>query len=254
MEHMRILLVSDIHGNMEAFRAVLEGAGAWDELWVLGDLVDYGPEPDRVVDAVRELKPRIVLSGNHDYAVANGVDCGCGEKTHGLSVYTRQHISLKLLSKEQVAWLKGLKPMEEVEAGGVGVIAVHGSPRNPLYDYMLPDLPREVLKKMLAPQSSSYALPGRQRALAQGVIVSGHTHFPADFKIDSSRVLNPGSVGQPRDGDPRASCGLLDTDTLEFRVVRVKYDIGAVLSKLNNLVTDRKVYESLARILLHGRV
>ena len=115
---MRVLVISDVHGNADALRAVLEDAGRWDDVWVLGDLVDYGPEPQVVVDMVRELRPGLVVRGNHDNAVAFGVDCLCDPKVHELSVYTRQAISARLLSREQVEWLRGLPTTARKSADG----------------------------------------------------------------------------------------------------------------------------------------
>jgi len=79
---LRILVISDIHGNADALRRVLEDSGRWDHLWILGDLVDYGPEPHVVIDVVRELKPDVIVQGNHDHAVANGADCRCDPVVH----------------------------------------------------------------------------------------------------------------------------------------------------------------------------
>uniref|UniRef100_A0A7C2BKI9 Metallophosphoesterase n=1 Tax=Thermosphaera aggregans TaxID=54254 RepID=A0A7C2BKI9_9CREN len=248
---MKILVLSDIHGNLDALKTILERAPSWDELWILGDLVDYGPEPAEVIDFVKSLGPRHLLRGNHDHAVAYGVDCGCGEKTHDLSVYTRNNISVKMISREQVEWLRSLSLFERVVDKGLEAILVHGSPRNPLYDYMLPTLPPEDLRRMLTPPPlSTYGLKG----MIAGLVVSGHTHVPMDLRVGNTRIVNPGSVGQPRDGDPRASCGLLDSETMEFRVIRLKYDVEKTLSKLKALITDKAVYQRLASILLTGRV
>ena len=91
---MRILVLSDVRGNVDALKAVVKHAGKWDYLWVLGDLVDYGPEPHIVVDMIRELKPDVIVRGNHDHAVAYNVDCRCNTATHELSVYTRLNFFL----------------------------------------------------------------------------------------------------------------------------------------------------------------
>ncbi|MCC6041942.1 MAG: metallophosphoesterase, partial [Desulfurococcaceae archaeon] len=93
---MRVLIISDIHGNYDALKTVLETARGFDYIWFLGDLVDYGPEPHLVVDLVREIKPEVALMGNHDYAVAYNTDCMCAQELHDLSVYTRLNISYKL--------------------------------------------------------------------------------------------------------------------------------------------------------------
>lgn len=213
--------------------------------------MDYGPEPEKVVDFVRELNPRFMILGNHDKAVAYGVDCGCGEKTHELSVYTRINISMKLLSEDQIKWLRSLNPYIETELEGKRLVLVHGSPRNPLYEYMLPNLPIETLKLMLSPSTVSMR---RSMQLKPGIVIAGHTHIPMDMSIEGVRVLNPGSVGQPRDGDPRASYAILDTEKMNFYVIKVRYDIDKTILKLKNIVTENKVYEKLAKILLTGSI
>ncbi|MEN2999242.1 MAG: metallophosphoesterase family protein [Acidilobaceae archaeon] len=246
---MRVLLLSDIHGNLEALEAVLQNA-RYDEVWVLGDLVDYGPNPAEVIDLVRSLSPTMVLRGNHDDAVGYGVDCGCGEKTHWLSVYSREKYTMKLVTEEQRRWLASLPLREQREIGGRRLLAVHASPRNPLHDYLLPSLPAEELRRMLSVGLGMRA----SRLVNANIVVSGHTHVPADFVVEGIRVINPGSVGQPRDGDPRASYGILDTESWEFRVFRVDYPREKTLEKLKPYVDDPKVYAKLAEILTIGRV
>ncbi len=247
---MRVLILSDVHGNYDALRAVLEGAGRWDYLWILGDLVDYGPEPHLVVDAIRELRPDLVIMGNHDHAVAYGADCRCAPELHELSEYTRRAVSLRLVSEDQVEWLKSLPTARELEIGSSRVLAVHGSPRNRLYGYLLPTLPREEILLALTP--SPYA--ARPRPVSADLVVVGHTHLQAEFGVGSTRVLNPGSVGQPRDGDPRAAYAVFNAETMEVEFRRVEYDVRRVVEKLKSLGIDPRHLARLAEILLSGRV
>ncbi len=247
---MSILIISDIHGNLTALKAVLEDSKGWSDIWVLGDLVDYGPEPHLVVDLIKDLKPSIIVMGNHDYAVVHGVDCRCGEEVHELSVYTRLNISLKLLSREQVYWLKNLSISADASVASRRVYAVHGSPSDPLYGYMKPNLPHNALLNMLSLKQSKYSLSSR--TIDVDAVVAGHTHIPMKIVMRNTAVFNPGSVGQPRDGDPRASYGLLDPDSFEFRVIRVKYDVDAVVNKLKHLNLEEKYLTWLERILRQG--
>ena len=248
---MRVLVLSDIHGNADALRAVLEHARGWDEVWVLGDLVDYGPEPHVVVDTVRELEPRVIVRGNHDNAVAFGVDCFCDPRIHELSVYTRENISLKLLSRDQVEWLRSLPIKQRIQISDHVFYIVHGSPLSPLYGYLRPDMPEEkILEHLSVP---SMRLGKRGRLVSADVVVVGHTHIPFRLCVKDLVVVNPGSVGQPRDGVPAASYMILDTETLETRHYRVKYDIGKVLKKLESLGLEERYYEWLKRILLSGK-
>ncbi len=247
---MRILLLSDIHGNSDALKQVLENAPRHDAVWVLGDLVDYGPEPHVVIDMIRNLKPEIIVRGNHDHAVAFNTDCLCSPKTHELSVYTRENISYKLLSREHIEWLRLLPVRREVSIGDVEIYLVHGSPRNPLYGYFYPDMNRELMKLYLTPSIMAV----RPRIVGADIVVVGHTHIVLDIMVDSVRVINPGSVGQPRDGDNRASYAILDLDKKEFISYRVKYPVENTLRKLRSLEIEEKYYKWLERILLNARV
>jgi predicted phosphodiesterase len=249
---LRILVLSDVHGNLDALRAVLEHAGRWDAVWVLGDLVDYGPEPHEVVDAVRELSPEVIVRGNHDNAVAFGVDCFCDPRIHKLSVCTREMVSLKLLSREQMEWLRSLPIRRKVSVDGRTYYVVHGSPISPLYGYIRPDMGRDKLLRQLSlPPARLYA--GQGRLVDADAVVVGHSHIPFSIHVESVRVLNPGSVGQPRDGDPRASYAILDTKTMRFEVHRVKYDVGKVLRKLEALHIPSWCLQWLREILLRGQ-
>ncbi|MEM2021460.1 MAG: metallophosphoesterase family protein [Zestosphaera sp.] len=241
-------MLSDVHGNADALSSVLEDAEDWDYVWVLGDLVDYGPEPHVVIDLIRGLRPDVMVMGNHDYAVVTNGDCMCAPEVHELSVYTRLNISRRLLSEEQIKWLSTAPRTCEVSAGGLRVHVVHGSPRNPLYGYLKPTLTTEELRLALTP--SPVAL--RPRPVNADVVITGHTHIPTDIKVDSVRVLNPGSVGQPRDGNPRASYLLIDVDTWSVEARRVKYDVAKVTSRLKTLNLEAKYVAWIERILSSG--
>jgi predicted phosphodiesterase len=250
---LRVLLISDIHGNLEALRAVLEHAKGWDPVWVLGDLVDYGPDPHEVIDVVRELAPDIIVRGNHDNAAAFGTDCFCDPKIHRLSVCTRENITLRLVSREQIRWLQGLPLRSRLEIGGLRYYIVHGSPISPLFGYIRPDMDQESLLRELS-------LPGtrlgekRGRPVDADVIVVGHSHIPFQIRIGDVSIVNPGSVGQPRDGDARASYAILDLDKHKVEYYRVKYDVDKVLSKLKDLRVEEWCYNWLRGILLNGKV
>jgi predicted phosphodiesterase len=169
---VKILIISDIHGNSVALRTVLEDAKRWDYVWVLGDLVDYGPEPHIVIDIVRELKPDVIVMSNHDYAVAFNTDCRCDPEIHELSEYTRRNISYRLLSREQIEWLKSLPIKIEKNVNGRKIYIVHGSPRNPLYGYLKPDLSKDEILLQITP--SIYAV--KPRPVNADIVLVGHTH------------------------------------------------------------------------------
>jgi protein phosphatase len=243
---MKILIISDIHGNSVALRTVLEDAKRWDYVWVLGDLVDYGPEPHIVIDIVRELKPDVIVMGNHDYAVAFNTDCRCDPEIHELSEYTRRNISYRLLSREQIEWLKSLPIKIEKNVNGRKIYIVHGSPRNPLYGYLKPDLSKDEILLQITP--SIYAV--KPRPVNADIVLVGHTHIPTTILVDDRYILNPGSCGQPRDGDLRASYAIYDIEKGVFEIRRVKYDIGKVVEKLKNLNLEERYLKWLENILI----
>lgn len=219
---MRIVVLSDIHANLHALDAVLDAAGAVDGIWHLGDVVGYGPEPDAVVSRLRETGA-IGVRGNHDAAAGGGpeIDWFNPDARRAME-WTRSTISPSTL-----AWLRGLP--ERREEGECTL--VHGSPRDPIWEYVT-SVP--VARANLA-------------VLASRIGLHGHTHLPVAFLEEDGRIevvspgdgsvlelggrralVNPGSVGQPRDGDPRSAFLVLDTaaDTVSWH--RVDYEIGAV--------------------------
>ncbi len=241
---LRLLVISDIHGNMHALDAVINSAENYDRVIFVGDSVDYGPNPGEVVDWLRE-NADIIVMGNHDNAVAWGVDCRCGEKTHELSVYTRENISLKLLHEDQINYLREMPLRKVIEIDGLKLYIVHGSPRVPLYGYVYPDLPDNELSNLLI-EKSSY---GVAKKIKSDFIILGHTHIPMIRRINNSMIVNPGSVGQPRDVDTRASFAILNTEKRSFEIQRVKYPIDEVISRIKELNLDKK-YEKWIIALL----
>jgi len=216
---LRILVLSDIHGNLDALKAILEAVRGWDEVLVLGDLVDYGPEPGEVIDEVRSIGARVVR-GNHDHAAAHGVDCRAGPQLHWVSVWFRENVTLKLLGRGDRAYLASLPLKLELDLGPARILAVHASPRDPLYDYLHPWLP---------PGEALERLEG-----ARGLVLIGHTHHQFARVVGQAILANPGGAGQPRDGDPRAPYLLVDDDG-RITLGRVKYPVEAVERKLEAL-------------------
>ena len=219
---MRIAVLSDIHSNLVALDAVLARIGSLDAVWHLGDVVGYGPEPDGVVARLSELDA-IGVRGNHDAAAAGGpeIDWFNPDARRAME-WTRATIS-----DATRAWLANL-PQRRTEAG---IAMVHGSPRDPTWEYV----------------TSVPVARANFEVLEARVGLFGHTHIPTAFREDDGRVdhisprpgseldlaigrflVNPGSVGQPRDGDPTASYMTLDTERLTCRWERVEYDITAV--------------------------
>ncbi len=182
----------------------------YDELYCLGDLVGYGPEPNSVVEKLRGLKPTVILAGNHDHAVVTGDSSGFVDYAAKAIEWTRLQ-----LTKKNLEYLATLKTSATRPVEGRSIALFHGSPRDPLNEYVFPGTPPSVLRELLKLSGGS-------------VLLQGHTHVPMFFTSGSSILLNPGSVGQPRDGDPRASYMILDLEPsrVVHKIRRVQYDVG----------------------------
>ncbi|MEF8874887.1 MAG: metallophosphoesterase family protein, partial [Candidatus Thermoplasmatota archaeon] len=174
---MKTLLISDIHGNLEALTEVLEREN-WDKIYCMGDIVDYGPSNEECVKLVRE-KADLVVRGNHDNAVAFGVDCGCGYEIKELSQEVRK-ITVKDITDDSKDYLRELPMTESTEEH----FLTHAS-KDDLYKYLKPDTSEDEFEGF--------------KDLDQDIVLLGHTHIPMDREIDGKRYINPGSLGQPRD-------------------------------------------------------
>lgn len=225
-----ILFVLDLHANREAMDSVLENVRC-DEVLCLGDLVDYGPDPGECIDWARNNNV-VTVRGNHDNAVAFRVDCGCGYVYKYLSKATREY-TWASIGDNDIAFLKSLPMLVERDIEGIKITLAHGSPRS-FFDCVYPDTPEGRIDELTEGISSRY-------------LAVGHTHKPAVIKTRRLTVLNPGSVGQPRDGDLRASCMTFDTATGEARVVRVKYDLDTICRKIGKKMPHAPELEAILR-------
>ena len=233
---MRIAVLSDIHSNIVALDTVLSSIGTVDAVWHLGDVVGYGPEPDAVVARLAELRA-VGVRGNHDSAAAGGNEIDWfNTDAKAAMEWTR-----KTISKATRDWLDALPKTRTEDA----FTLVHGSPRDPIWEYITS---QPVARANLATLTTTYGL-------------HGHTHIPICWREDDGRVeavspgdgsslvlderrvlLNPGSVGQPRDGDPLASYMVIDTDTRLCTWSRVAYDIAAVQAAMEKVrLPDRLI-------------
>jgi predicted phosphodiesterase len=221
---MRVLVLSDIHANLAALEAVLEDAkGSYDSIWCLGDIVGYGPEPDECITRMRQFDVTAVV-GNHDWAALGRMDVDdFNPEARRAVLWTRKHIS-----PENLAWLGDLPSQPLVQDD---FTLTHGSPRDPVWEYVL-------YPSTAAANFSHFTGP---------FCLVGHTHIPALYALHANEtkvralvpalgkrvslrdgwrvILNPGSVGQPRDNDPRAAYALLDTEQTTWEERRVGYPI-----------------------------
>jgi len=223
---MRVLVISDIHANLPALEAVLKDAGTVDAVWCLGDLVDYGPDPNECVDLIRQQPGLVCLLGNHDAAVLGQIDLSYFNREAFQSVHWTQ----QMLNEESRQFLASLPERQVLDK----VTLVHGSPRDPIWEYLL-DLSTVVTN--FAFFDTPYCLVG-------------HTHVPIIFHyngewiewtmpkdgqrlvLKSPAIMNPGSVGQPRDRDPRAAYAIFDPEAGIWDVHRVAYPVESVQERI----------------------
>jgi predicted phosphodiesterase len=243
---MKVAVISDIHANRQAFEAVLEAIAASDaaELWCLGDLVGYGADPDACVELARE-HAAVCLAGNHDLAVTGEVSIEAFTRGAGIAVqWTRE-----VMSAENLSFLRGLQPQ-----GREGPVDLyHASPRDPVWEYVLSSL---LAGLCLDRQPQRISLIGHSHvALAftrsAGELTTGEPRREGS-ELDLAEgewLLNPGSVGQPRDGDRRAAWLLLDLDRWTASYRRTEYDIAGAAAAIR----AAHLPDSLAERLGYGQ-
>ena len=240
---MRIAVITDIHANLHALEAVLAAIDdqAVDELWCLGDLVGYGPRPNECVSLVRE-RASVCLAGNHDLVVLGKIDLSAfaGEAA-AAAEWTRTE-----LDPESVEFLAGLEPSGRAPSTEL----FHGSARDPIWDYVTDD------------ESAWWTF----KATSEPLVLVGHSHIALEISEGdrlhggkaaagttvelggARRILNPGSVGQPRDGDPRAAWLVIDTATRGATFCRTTYPVELTQAEMR----ERDLPEVLSERLAHG--
>ncbi len=226
---MRYAIIADIHANLAAFTAVLgdiEQKGGVDEIWCLGDIVGYGPDPRQCIELLQRYN-HVCVAGNHDWAAIGKVDTSY---FNPLAVAACQWTA-KQLSPYDIRYLKNLPTT--IEKGEF--LLVHGSPMEPIWEY--------VISTGIAARNFSY--------FKSKFCLVGHSHIPVVFKEEDGScvtiqfspgiglvlgknrmIINPGGVGQPRDGDPRASYAIYDSEGRVIRLYRIPYDIGETQDKM----------------------
>ncbi len=241
---MRIAVIADVHANRHAFEAVLdavEEAGV-EELWCLGDLVGYGAEPDACVELARR-HAAVCLAGNHDLAVRGEIPTDAFTRGAELAIrWTTEEIA-----PESLAWLRTLEPQRLDEAVGL----YHASPRDPVWEYVTSSLQAELCMdrrehRVACIGHSHVALHYTRRI---GVPASGDT-CPDGTRLDLGEgewLVNPGSVGQPRDGDPRAAWLLLDVDAWTAAFHRTEYDVEGAAAAIRAARLPDSLAERLGR-------
>jgi len=224
---MRTLVISDIHSNADALEAVLADAGSFDRAWCLGDVIGYGPDPNECIQMLEDLPDLVCILGNHDAAAMGFIDTESFNREASAAV----HIQERLLTEASREFLESLEVLR-VEAG---VTLAHGSPRNPIWEYIL----------------SAKTAKENFLAFETQVCLVGHSHIPVIFADDQLKqpevllpasgdmwrsekrfILNPGSVGQPRDRSPLASYVIWDDLEDIWSFHRVVYDYRPVQERI----------------------
>lgn len=242
---MRVLVISDIHANYTALEAVLKDAGTVDETWCLGDLVGYGPDPNAVVEEIREIANLTCLLGNHDVAVVGRIpfEAFNGDARRTLEYHER------VLSADNMNFLRSLPQNLKVREDAS---LVHGSPRDSVWEYILNSLSARL-------NFDHFTTPW---------CMVGHSHLQCMFRHNAENdrvtlepirpgevvnlkprlIMNPGSVGQPRDRDPRSAYAIYDTEAKTWEPRRVKYNIEEVQKRIR----EAKLPEKHAIRLMEG--
>ena len=247
---MRYLVISDIHANLEAYDTVMAAASSlnYERVLVLGDLVGYGADPNAVCEKVRKLQPHAIIRGNHD-KVGSGV-----ESPEGFNAVARNAIrwTLEHLTEENREWLANLP------AGPVGVDDLieicHGTP----FDedaYVFDDLDAlralHTARRPLCLFGHTHVQVGHYLSKEQFGLATADDQRPLTIPLNEANryLINPGSVGQPRDGDSRAGFGTVDTDTREVTIYRIEYPIAKAQAR----ILEEGLPEVLAQRLALGR-
>ena len=235
---MKILLISDIHGNWPALQAVLQAEPDADQILCLGDLVNYGPQPAECVRwAIDVGATGRFIQGNHDRAF------GCDEAHHCSPAYELraeavQEATRPLLTPGMKRFLAGLRPLQRFSLAGARCVACHATPADPLYHYL--------------GEQSGVSLWESELVLAghPDFLFLGHTHAPMKTQFPGTLVVNPGSVGQPKDGDPRAAYGVWIDGMVSLR--RTAYDVEQTIRAFSGLKLEPRVVSSLSEVLRTG--
>ena len=227
---MRILIVSDMHGNSAAVESIREH---FDACICMGDLVDYGPDPKGTI-AWASAHATCIVRGNHDHGVAQQVPVKVGQGYRYLSrvtrVWTRQ-----VLSESERRYLAGLPVCRYVSLGGKRFFLVHAVPQDPLDSYLPPNT--HAWARQIADVDADY-------------VCVGHTHVQFTLKIGNKTVINPGSVGQPRDGNWQAAYAVIEDGRIELK--RVDYPLADTLDQVQAMGVPERARELAADIFRTG--
>lgn len=230
--YMKILIISDIHGNIAALNAIRENA---DMVFCLGDMVNYGPYPGECIKKIRGMTDKIVR-GNHDHAIGNNLGCGCSEKYSELS-NAGKGFTIATLNNDEKSFLGNLPLTLNLQSAGKRFFFSHASPSGDLHKYLRPNV-----------KDAEFIT--ESEGITANVVFLGHTHLAMVREINGITYINPGSVGQPRDGIPLASYAVWEDGRIEIK--RVSYDIESTVQGLQQTTISPTHVTTLSRILRSG--
>jgi diadenosine tetraphosphatase ApaH/serine/threonine PP2A family protein phosphatase len=226
-EEMRYAILADIHGNLAAFKAVLqdiEERGGVEEIWCLGDIVGYGPDPSECISLLRRY-PHLCVAGNHDWAAIGRVSIS----DFNPDAAEACRWTARQLSSEEVKYLDNLPLILNRD----DFTLVHGSPREPIWEYVLST---SSAQENLHYFQTMFCLIGHSHVPLVFEDVGRRcrlSELPAELRLGENRmIINPGGVGQPRDGDPRAAYAIYDEGDRTIYHYRIPYDIAATQEKM----------------------
>jgi putative phosphoesterase len=229
---MKIVIVSDIHGNFDALSALPESG---DELWVLGDLVNYGPEPGPVIDDLRS-RARVIVRGNHDHSIGCDEDPRCSPRFREMAAATGRYTN-SVLSFGQKHFLRSLPLQVELDRQGTRFYLCHATPSDPLFGYC---------------EANSDQWIKEIQDIPAGIVLAGHTHVPVIRTVANHTLVNPGSIGQPKTGSPEARYAVWEDGHLELKSYPYPFDAAAC--KIQSLPISAELRDELSTILRTGEI
>lgn len=227
---VKIVIISDIHANFAALHALNE---TWDELWVLGDLVNYGPKPGEVVAWVRE-HAHVVIRGNHDHAVGFATDPRCSPPYKAMAAATGA-FTASVLNDDDKKYLERLPLSVVRQLGGQTFYLCHATPSDPLFGYKDTDDP---------------AWQAEVTSTSADIVIVGHTHVPFIHHFRQQRLMNPGSIGQPKTGSPDACYGIWEDGLLELKTY--SYPLTQTESQIREMPISQDLKDDLIFVLTSG--
>jgi protein phosphatase len=228
---MKICIISDLHANLEALEALPHD---FDELWVLGDLVNYGPDPAAIVDFVRS-RASTVIRGNHDHSIGFDADCQCSPRFRSMAEATRD-FTVSILSARDKQYLRDLPTSATRELDGKIFFLCHATPSDLLYEYRAPD--------------SRLWERSEEQASNADIILAGHTHLQFSRTVGERVIANPGSLGQTKAGDPRARYAVWHDGVLELKAL--EYPVEEAVAKILAMPLPDLVKRDLIQVLRTG--